>query len=112
MGNELTLTVAVHPIPIEPQAGSSRLNETSESLQNGGEISISHSDLSSSSLIKEKEVTPLRALTTLSWPPEPDESIYTDPLTKEDPKPLRHSELLRIGMSPLHPCRCTPNSSN
>ncbi|WRT67632.1 uncharacterized protein IL334_004604 [Kwoniella shivajii] len=42
----------------------------------------------------------LRSLTSLLWPPEPDPSIFTDPLKKEDPKPLRREELLRIATSP------------
>ncbi|WVR06209.1 hypothetical protein IAU60_003239 [Kwoniella sp. DSM 27419] len=43
---------------------------------------------------------PLRRLTALLWPPEPDPSVFTDPLKKEDPKPLRREELLRIATSP------------
>ncbi|KAK4683393.1 zinc finger HIT domain-containing protein 3, partial [Tremellales sp. Uapishka_1] len=43
---------------------------------------------------------PLKPLSALSWPPEPDPSIFTDPLQKEDAKPLRHSELMRIATSP------------
>jgi hypothetical protein len=39
----------------------------------------------------------LKPLTSLLWPPEPDASIFTDPLKRDDPKPLRHEELLRIG---------------
>ncbi|OCF31301.1 hypothetical protein I316_07087 [Kwoniella heveanensis BCC8398] len=42
----------------------------------------------------------LRPLSSLLWPPEPDESIFTDPLKKEDPKPLRREELMRIATSP------------
>ncbi|ORX39664.1 hypothetical protein BD324DRAFT_614531 [Kockovaella imperatae] len=42
---------------------------------------------------------PLKPLTELLWPPEPDPSIFMDPLTREDPKPLRHEELLRIATS-------------
>ncbi|WVF69303.1 hypothetical protein IAT40_004079 [Kwoniella sp. CBS 6097] len=46
---------------------------------------------------EEKEIEPgLKPLSSLLWPPEPDESIFTDPLKKEDPKPLRREELLRI----------------
>ncbi|KAL0255626.1 hypothetical protein I308_100431 [Cryptococcus tetragattii IND107] len=41
----------------------------------------------------------LRPLTSLNWPPEPDPSLFTDPLLKDDPKPLRHEELLRIAQS-------------
>lgn len=41
----------------------------------------------------------LRPLVSLNWPPEPDPGLFTDPLLKDDPKPLRHEELLRIGMS-------------
>ena len=39
----------------------------------------------------------LKPLKDLLWPPEPDSSIFTDPLKRDDPKPLRHEELLRIG---------------
>ncbi|WOO81494.1 uncharacterized protein LOC62_03G005017 [Vanrija pseudolonga] len=42
---------------------------------------------------------PLRPLTSLKWPPEPDESIFTDPLKRDDPKPLRQAELERIATS-------------
>jgi len=45
----------------------------------------------------EAERVPLKPLTDLLWPPEPDPSIFTDPLKRDDPKPLRHEELLRIG---------------
>ncbi|WWC88826.1 uncharacterized protein L201_003739 [Kwoniella dendrophila CBS 6074] len=50
-------------------------------------------------IAEKTEEKPLRPLTSLSWPPEPDPSIFTDPLQKEDPKPLRHEELLRIATS-------------
>ncbi|KAK8858452.1 hypothetical protein IAR55_002679 [Kwoniella newhampshirensis] len=43
---------------------------------------------------------PLKPLTSLLWPPEPDSSIFTDPLKREDPKPLRREELLQIATSP------------
>lgn len=45
------------------------------------------------------ERRPLVPLAEISWPPEPDESVFMDPLRKEDPKPLRREELLRIGAS-------------
>ncbi|WVQ80561.1 hypothetical protein IAT38_002666 [Cryptococcus sp. DSM 104549] len=48
----------------------------------------------------EPKPKPLRPLTSLSWPPEPDPGIFTDPLLKDDPKPLRREELLRIAQSP------------
>lgn len=41
----------------------------------------------------------LKRLTELKWPPPPDESIFTDPLKREDPKPLRPAELERIATS-------------
>ncbi|WWC70612.1 uncharacterized protein I206_104563 [Kwoniella pini CBS 10737] len=54
----------------------------------------------SEQIIPKKRVeTPLKPLTSLLWPPEPDPSIFTDPLQKEDPKPLKHEELLRIATS-------------
>jgi hypothetical protein len=46
----------------------------------------------------EQEDGILRPLTSLSWPPEPDSAVFSDPLKRDDPKPLRHDELLRIGM--------------
>lgn len=46
---------------------------------------------------REPTPEPLRALSTLSWPPEADPKVYTDPLTRDDPKPLRRSELMAIG---------------
>ncbi len=39
----------------------------------------------------------LTPLTEVRWPPEPDSDIFTDPLLREDPKPLRREELMRIG---------------
>lgn len=48
--------------------------------------------------IEEKTERPLKALKDISWPPEPDASIFMDPLKKDDPKPLRREELMRIGM--------------
>lgn len=47
----------------------------------------------------EKEDQPLRSLASLRWPPEPDASIFMDPLKRDDAKPLRHTELERIGTS-------------
>ncbi|RXK39945.1 hypothetical protein M231_02740 [Tremella mesenterica] len=41
----------------------------------------------------------LKRLTSVSWPPEPDPSIFTDPLRRDDPKPLRREELMRIATS-------------
>lgn len=49
--------------------------------------------------LKPEKLINLKPLTALLWPPEPDASIFTDPLKRDDPKPLRHEELLRIGMS-------------
>jgi hypothetical protein len=46
---------------------------------------------------KEELRARLKPLSALLWPPEPDSSIFTDPLRRDDPKPLRHEELLRIG---------------
>lgn len=46
---------------------------------------------------------PLKPLTDIAWPPEPDASIFGDPLKKDDPKPLRREELMRIGKS-TRPC--------
>ena len=43
----------------------------------------------------------LKHLSELRWPPEPDAAIFTDPLLREDPKPLRKEELMRIGQSVL-----------
>lgn len=51
----------------------------------------------------EKEDQPLKPLTEVSWPPEPDSSIFSDPLKKDDPKPLRREELMRIGETPSSP---------
>jgi hypothetical protein len=45
----------------------------------------------------ETEDRPLKPLTEISWPPEPDASVFTDPLKRDDPKPLRREELMRIG---------------
>jgi hypothetical protein len=46
---------------------------------------------------KNEEERPLKPLTEISWPPEPDASVFTDPLKRDDPKPLRREELMRIG---------------
>jgi hypothetical protein len=48
-------------------------------------------------VIKDEEERPLKPLTEISWPPEPDASVFTDPLKRDDPKPLRREELMRIG---------------
>ena len=56
-------------------------------------------DVAPSRDITTRKTQPLKPLTQLLWPPEPDPSIFSDPLKKEDPKPLRHEELLRIGQS-------------
>jgi hypothetical protein len=49
---------------------------------------------------KDEEERPLKPLTEISWPPEPDASVFTDPLKRDDPKPLRREELMRIGKLP------------
>jgi len=41
---------------------------------------------------------PLRKLEDLKWPPEPEPSLWNDPLNRDTPKPLRREELLAIGM--------------
>jgi hypothetical protein len=46
---------------------------------------------------RNNEETPLKPLTDISWPPEPDSSVFTDPLKRDDPKPLRREALMRIG---------------
>lgn len=48
---------------------------------------------------EEEAEKPLKPLTDISWPPEPDSSVFTDPLKRDDPKPLRPEELMRIGES-------------
>lgn len=47
-----------------------------------------------------EDPSPLKSLTEVNWPPEPDPDVFTDPLLREDPKPLRREELMRIGRSP------------
>ncbi|GAA95214.1 uncharacterized protein L969DRAFT_92522 [Mixia osmundae IAM 14324] len=42
----------------------------------------------------------MRSLASLHYPPEPDPQIFEDPLQRDDPKPLRRSELLAIATSP------------
>jgi len=44
--------------------------------------------------------TPLRPLTSLKWPYVPDESIFPDPLKKNDPKALQLSQYEAIATSP------------
>ncbi len=46
---------------------------------------------------KTEEPKHLRPLTSLMWPPEPDPMVFSDPLRRDDPKPLRPVELERIG---------------
>lgn len=46
-----------------------------------------------------KEATPpptLRPLHSLRWPEEPEEKIFDDALSRNDPKPLRRSEVFSI----------------
>ncbi|TIB16037.1 hypothetical protein E3P77_03516 [Wallemia ichthyophaga] len=43
---------------------------------------------------------PLRPLHSLRWPEEPDEKIFIDALSRNDPKPLRRSQVLSIATSP------------
>lgn len=51
-----------------------------------------------------KEKTPLRPLTSLTWPYVPEESAYPDPLKRDDPKPLQLKQYETIGacMTRLH----------
>ncbi|WVN86509.1 uncharacterized protein L203_101673 [Cryptococcus depauperatus CBS 7841] len=71
------------------------------SVETSLDVSPSDTALPQASLsTKPAEPKPLRALSSLSYPPEPDPAVFTDPLLKDDPKPLRHEELLRIAQSP------------
>lgn len=48
------------------------------------------------------EEPPMVALSELQWPPDPLEegpNALQDPLNRDEPKPLLHSELMAIGMS-------------
>lgn len=40
----------------------------------------------------------LKRLKDLEWPELPNTEPWTDPLRRDEPKPLRHSELEAIGM--------------
>ena len=42
----------------------------------------------------------LRPLVDLQWPPEPDALIYLDPLRRDDPKPLKPSQLEQFALDP------------
>ncbi|TIA88661.1 hypothetical protein E3P99_02482 [Wallemia hederae] len=42
---------------------------------------------------------PLIPLHSIRWPEEPDEAIFADALSRNDPKPLRRSEVLSIATS-------------
>lgn len=64
-----------------------------------GETGSSHTSAHTGERARTAAPVPLKALTSLSWPPEPDEAIFDDPLMKEDAKPLRHAQLERIGPS-------------
>jgi len=47
-----------------------------------------------------EEPRELRPLSSLRWPPEPETSMFVDPLTRDDPKPLNHAQYLSIATSP------------
>ncbi|KAK0209033.1 hypothetical protein DFS33DRAFT_496887 [Desarmillaria ectypa] len=47
-----------------------------------------------------EEPKPLRSLTSLSWPYVPEQSVYPDPLQRDDPKPLQLHQYEAIAMSP------------
>lgn len=54
----------------------------------------------SASQLPSEEAAPLRALSTLVWPPEPEDGQGEgNPLDRDQPKPLRRDELLAIGVS-------------
>ncbi|KZO95629.1 hypothetical protein CALVIDRAFT_538025 [Calocera viscosa TUFC12733] len=42
----------------------------------------------------------LRPLSSLRWPQEPETSMFVDPLTRDDPKPLNNAQYLSIATSP------------
>jgi hypothetical protein len=42
---------------------------------------------------------PLKRLQDLKWPPEPDAALWNEPLSRNDPKPLRQDQFLAIGPS-------------
>ncbi|KAF5370060.1 hypothetical protein D9758_001383 [Tetrapyrgos nigripes] len=46
-----------------------------------------------------EEPKPLRPLTSLNWPYVPEESVYPDPLERDDPKPLQLRHYEAIGES-------------
>ncbi|EST10049.2 Nuclear fragile X mental retardation-interacting protein 1, conserved domain protein [Kalmanozyma brasiliensis GHG001] len=52
----------------------------------------------------------LRALSELTYPPEPDPLIYLDPLRRDDPKPLLPSQLVRIAKDPVIRSVLTPST--
>lgn len=59
-------------------------------------------DSASRSLHTDVEQPPIRSLAGLLWPPDPEEeglNALNDPLNRDEPKPLLHSELLAIGES-------------
>ncbi|KAK2467878.1 hypothetical protein APHAL10511_000173 [Amanita phalloides] len=56
---------------------------------------------------------PLRPLTSLNWPYIPEQSVYPDPLKRDDPKPLQLHQYEAIATSPAirniltsHPSLC------
>lgn len=50
----------------------------------------------------------LRALSSLLWPPEPEDGeLEGNPLDRDQPKPLRRDELLAIGRSSFLPFACS-----
>lgn len=53
---------------------------------------------------------PMRALSELKYPPEPDPLIYLDPLRRDDPKPLLPSQLVRIAKDPVIRSVLTPST--
>jgi len=53
-------------------------------------------------LAEQESAAPLRALSSLLWPPEPEDAEGEgNPLDRDQPKPLRRDELLAIGPSLL-----------
>ncbi|WVQ73162.1 hypothetical protein IAR50_002726 [Cryptococcus sp. DSM 104548] len=77
----------------EPQAVPELASDALLSDQGEGEPQLEEE------VVEEPQKPPLRSLSSLKWPPEPDPGIFTDPLLKDDPKPLRQEELLRIARS-------------
>ena len=92
----------IQEVKDQPSAeGDDEQSAVKAAVHDGGLPTIASSTRAGARSLYRPPSPELRPLTSLQWPPEPDPLIFLDPLKRDEPKPLRPSQLEKFAVDPV-----------